>query len=456
MGIKGIFSFSIGEIISRAGNWLLFFILPFFISSELYGEISLYMITIQLVSSLLIFGQNKVIIRYTSGSDRDTTILSNSIAIFLIVYTLFSILVLISYELGFLLQKSNITLSSFLAILYIIFYQSLRQITLSQLVAKDKSQSFFYNQTAYSLIRLVSITTTVVIFKNVNAYIYAAFIVSLIFTGYDILLISTHVKFKIDRKKVKKYALFGLPLILNVLAGNVLSYIDRIFLEYYYSFKEVGIYTFAYSFSSGIAFAFAPLVLIFESRIYRSQKSIVRKILLGTFNNLCILILSFLSLIIIFLFPVLDNIFMNDAYSSMRYIIYAILGANILNTFYLEGNFKLIIAEKTKWIPLFTVFAGVINIVLNILFIPSFGIVGAVYATFFSYLLQAIAIQFISNLLDRKLNLGMSKWNIVYLSILVLGSISQFFFIISLLLLMGITSFRIYPIRRKIMKLVTI
>ncbi len=59
------------------------------------------------------------------------------------------------------------------------------------------------------------------------------------------------------------------------------------------------------------------------------------------------------------------------------------------------------IKEKTKYLPLVTFIAALINVGLNFYFIPAFGVIGAAYTTVLSYLVMALAMYMVSSRIYR-------------------------------------------------------
>ncbi len=83
---------------------------------------------------------------------------------------------------------------------------------------------------------------------------------------------------------------------------------------------------------------------------------------------------------------------------SMSYAGLLPLGAVacILFGFYLIMNAGVFIREKTKYLPAATVVAALINVGLNFLLIPRFGVYGAAYTSIVAYLVMAAMLYFIS------------------------------------------------------------
>ncbi|GAG19904.1 unnamed protein product, partial [marine sediment metagenome] len=84
-------------------------------------------------------------------------------------------------------------------------------------------------------------------------------------------------------------------------------------------------------------------------------------------------------------FPVsLSNIIPYVAFSYIMYGFYIIMLAGVF------------IEEKTKYLPLATLTGAALNVGLNFIFIPEFGIIGAAYTTIIAYTVMVAILYFIS------------------------------------------------------------
>ncbi|KKI93259.1 hypothetical protein WQ54_05335 [Bacillus sp. SA1-12] len=187
-------------------------------------------------------------------------------------------------------------------------------------------------------------------------------------------------------KEIWKFALvFNIPLIPHYLSQSALNQSDRIMIDTFIGSAEAGIYSVAYSagmlltlFNSALIGSITPW--IYELIKLKRYEGVAKKI------N-AILFMMFLIIVALILFaPEAIKILASKDYYEAIYVIppvaasvYFILLYNVvcLIEFYFE---------KTKLVMIASLFGAVINIVLNIYFIPRFGYFAAGYTTLGSYI----------------------------------------------------------------------
>ena len=81
----------------------------------------------------------------------------------------------------------------------------------------------------------------------------------------------------------------------------------------------------------------------------------------------------------------------SEDYISGFTVLPIILGAHLMMPFYHISNYELTVLNKTAFIAFSTIGSAILNILLNIFFIPKWGITGAAFSTFFTYIFLAIA-----------------------------------------------------------------
>ena len=83
--------------------------------------------------------------------------------------------------------------------------------------------------------------------------------------------------------------------------------------------------------------------------------------------------------------------------------------------------------EKTIFLPFATIAGAVLNVILNILFIPSFGIIGAAYSTIAAYALMVFVLYFVSKYIYM-VNYELGRLGLVFLFTLIPVGISYLYY----------------------------
>ena len=189
-----------------------------------------------------------------------------------------------------------------------------------------------------------------------------------------------------------RYALkIGLPMIPHALALVVLAQIDRIMIKDICGDADAGLYTYGYGiatllaiFTNAIGQAWLPwlneqLDTDNRARVRSMQKKLV---LLGCFLSLGFITVAPEALMI--LAP------RAKAYWVAKWVIPPVALGTLAQYFYTNYVNVELFHKKTPIIAASSIFAAVINYILNYLMIPRFGYVAAAYTTLVSYVLLMI------------------------------------------------------------------
>ena len=217
---------------------------------------------------------------------------------------------------------------------------------------------------------------------------------SLLFVGIYMLRRNNVLYWKASWSTMHPMLISAFPLILSSISAAIYTRIDQVFLMQMVDETAVGVY------SVGIRIAeywfFIPSIIatsVFPS-IVMLRKSNKEKYLDRTIE-LTVLMLAITSVGavgIYFLGPYVIPLLFGAAYSSAIPILtlYAWAGPGVAINIALT---KYLIAEDTtRWIFICSVFAMIINVVLNLLLIPEYGIYGAAVATLISNFLFSVPV----------------------------------------------------------------
>jgi O-antigen/teichoic acid export membrane protein len=203
-----------------------------------------------------------------------------------------------------------------------------------------------------------------------------------------------------------KYSLvIGVPLILHNLSGVILQQFDRLAIQKIIGSKETGLYSYAYN------LGMIPLIILgavnlawipwFFEKMYKNKKFEIN-LKSVYYNELYVIILSVIFIVV----PELGIIMAPTDYSKSLVIFPIITSSYYMQFLYtLYVNFAFFY-KKTASISIGTLLSGIINIILNIWLIPTFGYEIAAITTLISYffLLLFHALNVRINLKDKTLS----------------------------------------------------
>lgn len=182
-------------------------------------------------------------------------------------------------------------------------------------------------------------------------------------------------------KEYWKYAVaFSLPLVPHLLSNTILGSSDRIMIKQICGADDAAVYAVAYSCGMIVSILFTSLNQAWEpwlfDRVHAGDYEAVKKA--SRFYLLFFVVLVMGSILVA---PELIYIMGGKNYYAAVYSIPPVMagyGCKFAYTFYVNmERFE----KKTKYISLGTIAAAVLNIVLNLIFIPIFGYIAAAYTT---------------------------------------------------------------------------
>ncbi len=198
------------------------------------------------------------------------------------------------------------------------------------------------------------------------------------------------------RKKMLAATLqFSLPLVPHQLSGWVLSVSDRILLERYVSLDQLGLYSLGYRMAMildllllSINMAWAPYFFRVASTEEDAPHTIAR---IMTYFTVLMLVFS---LPVALLSQDLIEIMAAPAFWDAYMVVPVVVLAFIAHGFYFMLVNQLFYAKATRRLALYTLSAAVVNILLNILLMPRYGIMAAAWNTVIGYSLLTILVYF--------------------------------------------------------------
>lgn len=191
-----------------------------------------------------------------------------------------------------------------------------------------------------------------------------------------------------SRGLFKSLVKYGFPLIGVSVASLILASSDKYMVRYFLTAKDTGVYSAGYTISNAIVQFPAMILLLaaypiiietFEKKEERETSLLLNKILAVYFIGLAPVIFGITALS--------ENIAILLGESFRKsYVIFPWIAAGAFClglTQYFHKPFEL--KKKTKDLFYLVLFTSILNIILNLFFIPKFGILGAAYATLISY-----------------------------------------------------------------------
>lgn len=271
-------------------------------------------------------------------------------------------------------------------VILIIFFSNFINLFSKILFAREKFKELFYAQNITRFIILVFVLISIVYFnfeieKSLAFYLIGNFLLAL----YLMMFVIKELEIKYKMIAIKKILIIlkiSFPLALAVLFNFLYDKIDIILISKFTNFYETGYYSVGYGVfkSATLMFAFLLIVGLNKASVLSNNKMAL-KLLFNKYASLLIFISIILNLILFFGGGVLIELIYTDKFAASDIVIkilsFAVLGISLNN---LTGVILNGIGDF-KGNMYVTLIGLVINIILNLVFIPLYGIAAAAVVT---------------------------------------------------------------------------
>jgi len=367
------------------------------------SEFGLYSLTLTVINIVLVLvslgfydGVSREIAFYKEKEpSKVNEIASTSIfIIFLSSITFFILTFFGSDAIAQLLNQEE--LSTFIKIMaFVIPFSAMNGliISFSRGFGRVKEQVYFGNIFS-PILWLIFITLLAVLslpFMSVfYAYLLVQILLSLVLFFYIYRLNLFEIKFPPNFKLGKELISFSLPLLITSILGFIMNWTDTLMLGYYKSAALVGLYNAAAPlarlisiFLGSIGFLYIPIA----SQLYAKGKI---KEMGRNYQILTkwIFLLTLPIFSIMFLFPeaVISFIY-GSKYVAASQVLRILASTAMFHIFLGLNGMSLVILKESKFIVFASLISAILNVVLNIMLIPPYGIFGAAIASLGAYVI---------------------------------------------------------------------
>ncbi|MDB4453443.1 oligosaccharide flippase family protein [Pseudomonadales bacterium] len=202
-----------------------------------------------------------------------------------------------------------------------------------------------------------------------------------------------------DWSDIKEIYRVSIPLIPHALAAVVITFSDRLFIQYFLGADAVGVYSVGYQMGMVVLLFTDAFLKAWQPWFYKklASNNDADKFLIVKFTRRYLILLiagtGIYSLSAIKILPLI----VGDQYSSASSIIFPVALSYAAFDVYQIFFPYLIHTKKTDVLVVISPLSAFLNVILNALWIPVFGMVGAAYATIGAYLFSAFLVFLFSN-----------------------------------------------------------
>jgi O-antigen/teichoic acid export membrane protein len=197
-------------------------------------------------------------------------------------------------------------------------------------------------------------------------------------------------------KDIKEQLFFGLPFVPVGAASFILDLADRWFIKHYYSTSEVGIYSLGYRFGEILTFVVTAFQLSWPQFLFKNRKEPNAPQLYADMTTYYCALMLFLWLGLAVFAPELLRIMATPKFYPAAGLIPVVAFALVFDGMGFMFNIGALFSKKTLLRTASVTVAAVVNLGLNFVLIPKYGMLGAAWATFIGFLVQMSTTLFLS------------------------------------------------------------
>jgi O-antigen/teichoic acid export membrane protein len=273
----------------------------------------------------------------------------------------------------------------------IIFFSGFGVICLSLLRAQERSISYSLLNFFGFLLNVLIIIYFVAVKKQgalgkLRADLFYYALIALVF----VVVLRSMVGFEFSFSALKKTLAYGLPLVPHQIALWSLNLVDRICLGWFKDMGTVGLYSLGYNLALAVSFASSSLGMAWTPSFFKVAHQEESKAQFARFTTYYTLIVVSVTLVLSLFAQECVRIIATPKYYGASVVMAIAAWGYLFHAFYKVSVRVLSYAKKTLVIGASTIISALLNLGLNILLIPRYGMLGAAWATLVSFLFLAV------------------------------------------------------------------
>lgn len=388
--IKNNLIYILMNLFDKGVGFLLLPIYSYYLSTSDFGVISLITLMLVIASTFSTSIMTNAMQRfYLSNNYNKKELLFLFLVLLSFLLFLISSFIFIFNEyiaVNFLDNKSVSTLVNYFILVLIL--SSYGELFTQTFILEQKASFISRIKIIKSIVLFIFTAVFFVLDFGIYSIVYGMIISWIIFLILIYPSLKKHISVSTKFSLLKEPISYSCPLIIGSLSNNLIILGDRYIISIMLGINMVGIYSFAYTFSTIVSIllvipnklAMQPIILSKENNPKKLKYLLNRyATLFFTVGLICILWFSAFS------FEFLSLISLNDDFVNGWIIIPIISFSYLLHGLGNYLGFGLVMAKKSWIVSFQTLIAAFVNVILNVFLITQFNLIGAAIATMLSY-----------------------------------------------------------------------
>lgn len=400
---KDTFVYGIGDVIIRGSA---FFTIPFytrFLSTTEYGRWGFMLAAMELFAGILALGGDSAYARYFfEAKDVDAKqLVTSTWFLFLTGWSAIIVLAVVPFS-GLLSQWSFDTRSFNVA--FAIALITVPATFLSSMLGQALRNEF--RAATYTIVNVVgtalivgcSIAGALIATDPLEGILLGGLIAIVLVLPVRLVLVRHLLRRQFSTQLLRKLLAYGLPLVPASLAWWVFSLSDRIVLAKLSTLREVGLYTLAVSVTGVIAVFVSAFGLAWSPHAFEiyEQRRDIASAFFGRIATFIVVGFAVLSVLLTtFGRELLELLTTPEFYGAAAALGPLALGFVAFASTQITAS-GISLKKKTYWFIVISWIAACVNLVLNFIFVPRWGMLASAWATFVSYLVLTVGYLIVS------------------------------------------------------------
>lgn len=395
--LKKFIEFGIGNFIVLVTGFISSPIITRLVLPEELGKFSLFNTLTSLFLVVILCGLDHTYVRYFFEEKENLRgkLLIQTIKMPIFINLILSILLLIFYKPLSSLLIGNISLMLILVMIVHNTFSIINKFSLVVVRMQQKGKTYSFLQVLGRVSYILLIIMSLKWFRND----YRVLIFGTVVSNIIVALIAVWIErkywfnFKVSGQlntKMPEMLRFGVPLIFSFSIAWILQSIDKFFIESFKGYAELGIYTAAFTIVSLLNAVQESFITFFTPVANEHYKNQPDNTQFFTYINTLVSVLMLFIGIGVILFKDIFVLLLGDNYREASYIfpflIFMPIMLTISETTVIGINFH----KKTEKHIKISIIAAVVNIIGNVLLVPTLGAKGAAISTGLSYIVLYI------------------------------------------------------------------
>lgn len=380
--------YGFGTLLSRLLGFILLPIYTRLLTPADYGVLSLLVITGTTAGIIAKLGLGSAIFREVIYKSSDERVVQSTALYFLVGESIlyFSIVIIFSHHLSCLIFDSP----DYTNLLRLIFLTSLLNsvniIVMARLRIREQSLLYSVLSIANFMVgAILNIYFIVVLKRGIEGLVTAGLILAAIFAVVYLVLLLHDLRLTFSMQILRRLLNFGVPLVPFGLARIVMTSADRYFLQHFSTTTDVGLYSVAYRIGIAVNLIVGAVQLAWPAQMYKIAKRLDAERQLAKILTYYLFVLGFIGLgLSVFAKEVLILMTTPQFYAAYAVVPLLVISYIMYGVMYMT-NSALETQNKTKFMSPIIIGAASLNLLLNYLLVPKFGMMGAAGATVMSY-----------------------------------------------------------------------